>query len=229
MNHPDIRYWFVGLAMLAAAGLSVAMTPTESDTSASPSLDLEVMIPEQFGDWRVDPSIVPIAPPPDLAAKLRQIYTQTLSRTYVNRRGDRIMLSIAYGSEQTEGLQTHVPEVCYPAQGFQVIKQQIAAMQSRFGEIGVKQLVATHGPRVEPISYWMTVGDKVTQAGLSWKLAQLRYGLTGRVADGMLVRVSNISRDERFSYALHQDFVNSLLDSVDPQYRVRLVGARDAS
>jgi EpsI family protein len=226
MKRTGMSYWLVGLAMLAAAGLTVAMTPTKR---AGLAVDLEVLVPKQFGAWRVDPTIVPIAPPPDLAEKLRKIYTQTLSRTYVNDRGERIMLSIAYGSEQTEGLQTHVPEVCYPAQGFQVIKHQLAAMQSRFGEIGVKRLVATHGTRVEPITYWMTVGDVVTQAGFGWKLAQLRYGLTGRIPDGMLIRVSNISRDEESSYSLHQDFVSSLLDAMAPADRTRLIGARTSS
>jgi EpsI family protein len=37
---------------------------------------------------------------------------------YVNASGYRIMLSLAYGSDQRGALQAHKPEVRYPAQGF---------------------------------------------------------------------------------------------------------------
>ena len=48
------------------------------------------------------------------------------------------------------------------------------------GELPVKQLVACHGVRVEPITYWVTVGDTAaTTKGWERKLVKLRYGLTG--------------------------------------------------
>ena len=57
-------------------------------------------------------------------AIINKIYNQTLTRTYINPRGDRIMLSIAYGRDQSDALQMHKPELCYPAQGFRLLNNQ---------------------------------------------------------------------------------------------------------
>jgi len=49
---------------------------------------------------------------------LDKLYSQILNRVYVNATGYRIMLLLAYGSDQHGSLQADKPEVCYPAQGF---------------------------------------------------------------------------------------------------------------
>jgi EpsI family protein len=55
--------------------------------------------------------------------KLRdELYSQFLNRVYVNATGYRIMLLLAYGSDQHGSLQADKPEVCYPAQGFALQK-----------------------------------------------------------------------------------------------------------
>jgi EpsI family protein len=223
---PRPRVVVTGLAMLVAAAVAVGMKPTRMLAEERARLDLDAMIPSQFGDWGIDTSIVPVLPSPDVQAKLNSIYSQTLARTYVNSRGERIMLSIAYGGVQEEGLQTHVPEMCYPAQGFDVLKQEAGELASRFGDLAVKRLVASQGRRVEPITYWMTVGDQVVRVGWRWKLAQLRYGLTGVLPDGMLVRVSSIQADERAAYRAHHEFVDAMLGAIDQRDRTHFVGSQ---
>jgi len=215
-----------GIAMLIAAGVAVAMKPTKMLAEERAKVNLEAMIPGEFGDWGVDASIVPVLPSPDIQAKLESIYSQTLARTYVNSHGQRIMLSIAYGGVQEEGLQTHVPENCYPSQGFDVLKQEAGELASRYGDLAVKRLVATQGRRVEPITYWMTVGDRVVLVGWRWKLAQLKYGLTGVLPDGMLVRVSSIEADERAAYRAHHEFVDAMLGAMAQADRTHLVGSQ---
>jgi EpsI family protein len=42
----------------------------------------------------------------------------------INPQGYRIMLSIAYGKNQSDALQLHKPEICYPAQGFTLLAKQ---------------------------------------------------------------------------------------------------------
>lgn len=219
-----LKHLVVMAMMLVAVGLAYAAKPRTRVADQAPRVDLESIVPQTFGDWKVDKSIPMILPNPELLAKVERIYSQTLSRTYVNSHGDRVMLSIAYGAEQNEGLQTHVPEVCYPAQGFTLITSSLNSIASRFGAFDVKRLVAQQGARVEPITYWLTVGDQVTQTGMRWKLAQLKYGLTGRIPDGMLVRVSNISKDSVSSYQLHDEFINQMLVSLEDSNRRRFVG-----
>jgi len=220
------RVLVAGLAMFVAAGLAVATKPTRKVADEAPRIDLEVLIPKQFGDWKVDPSIVPVQVSPDVQAKLDKIYTQTLARTYVNPRGERVMLSIAYGGDQGgESTQVHRPEFCYTAQGFQIVQSAVDDLATRFGALAVRRLVATQNYRKEPITYWITVGEYATLPGVGRKLRQLAYGLTGRVPDGMLVRVSTLGESAPAAYAVQDRFVNDLLSAVAPSERTRLIGA----
>jgi EpsI family protein len=210
--------------MLVAAGLALALTPTRKSADLNDKFDLGALIPKSFAEWRLDPTVVPIEPSPDLKAVIEKLYQQTLSRTYVNANGDRVMLSIAYGGDQSRSMAVHKPEVCYTAQGFQIVKDALGDMASRFGSIPVKRLVAVMGTRTEPITYWITTGDKVTRDGLAWRLTQLRYGLTGTIPDGLLFRVSTISKDEQASYAIQDSFSDELLAALSGRERGRLIG-----
>ena len=188
----NLKHLKIGIAMLVAAGLAVFMTPVQKVAEEGPKLDLETMIPKQIGEWRVDESIVPLQVSPDVQAKLDSIYNQMLSRTYIDNKGNRVMLSIAYGGDQRDSMKAHRPEVCYPAQGFQVVKQMEGTLQSTFGEITVKRLVAEQGKRIEPITYWFVTGGMVNATNLDRKISQIKFGLTGSIPDGLLFRVSSI-------------------------------------
>lgn len=216
---------WLGAVMCIAAGLTIAVTPTAKMADAGPKVDLEHMIPETFGDWRVDQSIVPLMVAPDVQAKLDKIYNQTLARTYVNRRGERVMLSIAYGGDQSDGMRAHRPEVCYTSQGFQIVRSLLDQIDTGYGALPVKRLVATSGRRSEPITYWMVVGKWIALSGFGQKLAQLRYGLTGTVPDGILFRVSTIDTEYEQAFAIQNSFVKDLLKAVQPSTRTRVAGA----
>lgn len=224
MKFINLRHLIIGIAMLAAAGLALALTPREKIADQGPKVDLEAMIPKQFGEWVMDEKVVPLQIDPTLKANLDRIYNQILSRTYINGKGERIMLSIAYGGDQSDSMAVHKPEICYPAQGFQIIKQTNATLETGFHSIPVRHLVALQNTRVEPITYWMTIGDKVPASGTSWKMEQLKYGLTGRVPDGLLFRVSSISADHDQAFAAQSGFINELLKNSSQEARARLIG-----
>jgi EpsI family protein len=122
-------------------------------------------------------------------------------------------------------LQVHLPEVCYVAQGFDMLKVGEGALATRFGRVPVKRLVARQDSRNEPITYWITVGDKAIRSSFEQKLQRLAYGLSGKIPDGMLVRVSTIQTNEQLAYQLQDRFVGQMLDALDPGGRVRLLGA----
>ena len=210
--------------MFAASAAAVALRPTHKLADAGPKVDLEAMIPKQFGDWRIDTTIAPVLPAPDVQAKLDKIYNQVLARTYINGRGQRVMLSIAYGGDQSDSMQVHLPEVCYAAQGFQINKTSLGQLATDYGALPVKRLVASLNSRVEPITYWITVGDKVVNSGMKRKLAQLKHGITGSVPDGTLVRASSIERDEVNAYALQEGFLRQMLSAMQLSDRSRIVG-----
>lgn len=215
----------IGVLMVASAILAVVLKPHERMADELPPIALADAIPKQFGDWHIDNSIVPVDPSPDVEAKLQEIYSQTLARTYANSEGQRVMLSIAYGADQSgDGNQVHRPEFCYTAQGFQLISSNIGSLVTEYGKLPVRRLLAVQGRRNEPITYWITIGDQATLPGFRRKLSQLAYGLTGTVPDGMLVRVSSINSNTESAYELQAKFVRDMLASMDPQDRIRAAG-----
>ena len=88
----------LGALLLGAAILSRAVAPGVKMSDQRPSFSLETAIPQAFGEWRLDNTLVPLQVDPETQSRLNKIYNQTLSRTYVNPRGERVMLSIAYAA-----------------------------------------------------------------------------------------------------------------------------------
>ncbi|MEW6676737.1 MAG: exosortase-associated protein EpsI, B-type [Pseudomonadota bacterium] len=222
------KSFVIALAMLIAASLSVFLTPDKRLADQGPKVDLEALIPQQFGDWKLDNSIIPIQVSPDVQAALDAIYNQTLSRTYMNDQGQRIMLSIAYGSDQGgDSMQVHRPEYCYKAQGFDLDVQGDETLNTKYGAITVRRLLGEQRARVEPITYWITIGDKTLLPGLQRKLTQMAYGLTGEIPDGLLFRVSSIDRNPEKAYQIQDQFVAQLLDAVPTSTRIKLIGKQN--
>ena len=215
----------LGGVMVASSVLALALKPTRRVADQQPPVALEKMVPAAFADWRLDRNVAPVTVAADVQARLDVLYNQTLNRTYVDAQGRRVMLSIAYGGDQSgDGTQVHRPEFCYAAQGFQLMRNVAGDLGTRYGVLPVKRLLAVQGRRNEPITYWVTVGDRATVPGLGRKLNQLAYGLTGRVPDGMLVRVSSVDADTHNAYRLQERFINDLLGALPAQDRARIAG-----
>ena len=224
MNKAITRNIVLAVLMGATAAVTHAVAPTVKMADQRGKFDLQTRVPSSFGEWRVDPNVTPLQVDPDTQARLDRIYNQTLSRTYINRSGERIMLSIAYGGDQGDNMGVHKPEVCYVAQGFDVRDAHMNDLATSYGTLPVKQLLAVAGARSEPITYWINVGNAVRRPGLDQRLEELKIGLTGMVADGMLVRVSSIDTDTAKAYQLHASFVRELVAAMPPQDRARLIG-----
>ena len=225
MNGLRWRALVVALLMLAGSAAAVLAKPTKSLADQIGIPNLEAMLPKQFGDWRVDTSLPTILPSPDVQAQLDKIYNQVLSRTYVNKSGQRIMLSVAYGGDQSDGTSAHRPEVCYPAQGFAITSNLKTSLHMGGRELQARRLMSKLGQRNEPITYWVVVGDEVVTTGIGQKLAQMRYGLRGVVADGMLVRISSIDSDMDRGHKLQEQFASDLFNSIDHAAATRLFGS----
>lgn len=214
---------FLLLSLASAAG-AVAWRPTQRLADTRPRVDLETLFPKAFGDWRVDERTPALLVSPDQKALLDKIYNQTLARTYVNSRGERIMLSVAYGGDQSDATRAHRPEVCYPAQGFQILSSRDGPIDIGSRRLRVRQLVSRQGGRVEPITYWIMVGEHVTLSGTEQKLAQLSYSTRGIVPDGMLVRVSSIDQDTTKAYALQQRFIAGMARAIAANEQSMVIG-----
>jgi EpsI family protein len=210
--------------MLAASGAAMLARPSIKAGDEAPRASLDEMVPRRFGDWREVPAAAVEVVNPETRALIERLYADTLARAYVNSAGYRIMLSLAYGSDQRGDLQAHRPEVCYPAQGFTVHENEPAHLATRFGEIPGRQLLTSLGARREPVTYWFTLGDRAVHGQLQKRLVELRFGLSGRIPDGMLFRVSSIDADAAQARRFHLEFIESLLAHVPATARRRLAG-----
>lgn len=210
--------------MLLAAAVAAGMRPDRLLADERPTIDLDTMVPKAFGQWRDPGEIALQIVNPEQSALLKTIYTQTLTRSYVNAQGYRIMLSIAYGRDQSDNLQLHKPEICYPAQGFTLDSKQGGSLVLGEQSIPSTRLLTHLGKRVEPVTYWTVVGDHVTTSSVNKKLTEMRYGLQGVMPDGMLVRVSSIDRDTEQAYRLQAEFAAALVAAIAPEHRSRFSG-----
>lgn len=212
-------------AMLMAAGAGEAMKPSRVLADELPPLDLQTMVPVRFGEWTEVSGASAVVSDPTLDATLAQFYSQTLLRTYENRRGQRVMLSLAYGRNQNSwNTAAHRPEFCYDAQGFTVTGKGVHSLALEGHDIPVVRMVGARGGRHEPVTYWVTLSDSVAVPGLSRKLQQIRYGMQGLIVDGMLVRMSSLGGDDATEFALHHAFARDLEQALPASHRARFFG-----
>jgi EpsI family protein len=220
-----IRAITAAIVMTSAAAIATVMTPTQRIVDSLPKLELETAIPKSFGDWKMDERAVGGVVNPQQTELLNKLYSQIVTRTYYDSRGYRVMLSIAYGEDQRDGNQLHYPEVCYPAQGFQVISNRAGVLNTGLGDIPVKRLETNLSQnRYEPVTYWTTIGKQALTGGTTKKVAEMRYGLRGEIPDGLLFRVSSIDRDSVAAFAIQQQFVDALVLALPGDVRPRIAG-----
>jgi len=211
--------------MSAASVGATYLMPQADVTSKSQVPDLALMLPKTFGRWSEDRNTVPLEVSPDVARILGTIYDATLSRTYTNTENQSVMLSIAYGANQSRALQLHKPEVCYSSQGFRIGNQSLGMWRFDGVTIPTMHLVGTLGKRIEPVTYWMRIGNDIARGWLEQNLIRLKYGTRGSIPDGVLFRVSSISSDTDAAFELQRSFVQELLVAMTPEARRMFVGS----
>ena len=216
--------WLLALVMCGAAVAAGSIRPT---TIVETNF-LEPTVPATFGEWREVQEVGQISNP-EIDDLLRRIYAEVLTRTYVNKTGYKIMLSIARSANQIGIHQAHRPEICYVAQGFKLRGEMEGGvpLMTSYGSIPANQLTATIGSRVEPITYWQTMGDEVVDSQWDKRMAQLHSFRTRKSFGGLLFRVSSIDGDSRGAFAMQQKFVADMMKSVPSEARSRLGGLKE--
>lgn len=225
--HPLSLY--LALIMVILSITAFALRPTQRMSEQKQQINLEAMIPHQFGDWKEDLQSSNLLVDPSVTEGLNKVYLQNISRTFINSSGQRVMLAIAYGGDQNDMMQVHKPEICYTAQGFYIEKSHDSSFSTDYGSFTVRKMIAVKGPRLEPVTYWVTIGNKVAVNPIQWRLERIRYGLTGVVPDGLLFRVSTIGDDIDAGYTVQQQFVAELMNAISSDARGRLLGIKDGT
>ena len=231
MRNNSLQAIFAAIAILATALLAQVLTPRALMASASSSVSLEKVIPQQFGQWTYTPNVGLITPTEpegvvDTNKIAAKIYSQELGRGYTDREGHVVMLLIAYGPVQNYRLKSHRPEVCYTAAGFRVSNKSFADVTYRDGvpPVQVERLITERESRFEPVSYWRRVGHDISNGIFENQITRLKYGIRGLIPDGALVRVSVIGLPADQSFQLQDQFIRDLLNAVNPESRKFLIG-----
>ncbi|QNN67123.1 EpsI family protein [Sphingomonas lutea] len=183
---------------------------------------LAEQFPERLGAW-VALEQEGIVRPPEQGAKSR--YDQEVSRVFAAPDEPSVMLLVAYGSTQSDTLQVHRPEFCYPASGFKILETRDVSQPVTSGlSLPAGFFTAVRGQRVEQVLYWVRLGDYFPDSWLQQHLARLKNSARGLVSDGILVRASVIDGDAQRASVLLSRFLQQLALQSTPLGRQALLG-----
>lgn len=214
--------------MLAAAcvvtsGAAAALTPRRRTSLMGPS-PIQSLAPIRVGRWTGRDVTDLVAPktPDSLESRL---YNQTVERVYEGGGDDQIMVLLAHGDTQSNELQLHRPETCYPAFGFQILASAARPLPlTPRAALPVREIVASIPGRQENIVYWTRLGEYLPTSESQQRADRVKIALHGEIADGMLARFSLISTDSDQAFAQLQGFVAEYVSAVARPLRPALVG-----
>ena len=218
------------LALVLAAVLAPWATPHLTVVTGAPSL--EDTVPRQFGDWKVQPSpYVQVSLSTGTDPNMDQPYDQTVMRTYVNSRGQQVMLALAWGKRQRQEVKIHRPDLCYIAQGYQIKSLETVQFEGlrapQNNAIIGKHMYVVNGNGGEAVSYWIRIGALYSEDALATRLHILYEGFNQRIPDGILVRASVRTRSSDgagLSWPLMDSFLSELVANTPRPTRQLLVG-----
>jgi len=234
MNASERRPALIATALLLTALAAWYLTPRLPASTGA--VALAQLVPQSFGEWReLKSSAATVDPRAQRPGETdpEAPYDDVLTRSYVNTRGEVVMLALAYGRNQRQEIKIHRPELCYIAQGFAVLRNADTRIpMSGFAPVDGTRMLVSGAGRSEAVSYWIRIGDVFSRSAWKTRAHIFRQGMQGRVVDGMLVRVSQIvpdaanTGDERF--AVQEQFLSDLVRAVPASARRLFVGGASA-
>ena len=215
-------------AALCAAGLAgaEALRPrTRIDLLGD--LDLSDTIPMKFGAWSAELGGDLVIPQTEdsLAARL---YAKQIARSYFHPDLETpVMLLIAYGASQSDALQLHRPEACYPAVGFTIEDRRFSELPiGRGAALPAVDLTARADPRLEDIVYWTRLGEYFPRSAGEQRKDRLAMSMEGYIGDGVLVRASMVRLGEVPQHKAIGEFLAGLLQASAADGRRVLIGTQ---
>ena len=222
------RDLLIGGACVAAAGAAYGLKPRRYEPLLREGKVAD-LVPASFGPWTSEDISDPLAL--NQGGLAGRLYSELVVRAYTHgETRDVIVMLLAYGARQSDDLQLHRPEVCYPAFGFTLTRNEPSTIPLRRPTVvlPVRRLSAESPERRESIIYWSRLGEDLPQNGSEQRSARFRNALNGVIPDGLLSRFSVASSDPQSSWTLIADFVRTLL-AATPRTGLRvLIGSERA-
>jgi EpsI family protein len=223
------RDLLIGAACLAGAVGGAALKPRR-DVQLLKGGKVADLTPATFGGWTSEDVGDPYAVngKGTLSAKL---YNELVVRQYINQAAEvGIVMLLAYGGKQSDELQLHRPEVCYPAFGYNLVRNEPLSLPIAPGvTLPARRLAAEMDDHRESIIYWSRLGELLPQDAGQQRAARLRSGMQGIVPDGLLCRFSMVGENVEQNWKVLDAFVVELLAAIAPGKRNVLIGNERAN
>lgn len=218
------RDLFLGGGCAAAGGLAYWLKPRKRLVLLSGAKMADIL-PLKFGDWSAENSDG-LVQPKDADGLAATLYSEMVGRIYHQAStGANIMMLVAYGDTQSDLLQLHRPEICYPAVGFNLVSAVKAKLELPGGrEVPVRHVVATAQDRQENIVYWARMGEYLPDSSNEQRRVRLATAMEGYIPDGALVRFSMVQPDSDKAFETMNNFILRLLKAISPAKRSALIG-----
>ena len=141
-------------------------------------------LPTEFNGWRsVDLEI-------DQAVSDMLAADHNVQRAYLHPLGYQIFVYVGYYGTERGGTPEHTPDICYPAQGWQIVESMIQRAGGQ-GGFDLREFVVEQAGERRLVHYWYRTGS---QSGLTsvvgLRLRHVVDRMTENRGDGALVRLS---------------------------------------
>ncbi len=223
---PSRRDIVFGLGCAGALGAAEALRPRRTLTLMPAGAALSGLVPDRWPGWHQGGAgdiVIPQTP----GSLSDRLYREQLARVYRSDSGDHpdMMLLIAYGGVQSDGLQLHRPEACYPAVGFKLESRRFVELATPgLGPVPAVALTARAGQRVEDIIYWTRVGRSWPRTSAEQTWEYLRQAMHGYVGDGVLVRASAVREGDARQFGAVRNFLEGMVAALPPGARTGMIG-----
>ena len=218
------RDLLIGGACLAGAGTAYALIPRRR-LSLLGGVTVASIVPTHLPDW-TSRDVSDLVAPKEEDSLAARLYGETVGRVYrQTSTGAEVMMLLAHGDTQSDDLQLHRPEICYPAFGYSIHENQAVEIPLTSGvAIPGRELVAVAPDRRETILYWSRLGEYFPTSRSEQHLDRMRTAMKGIVADGILSRFSVQAVEPKAAIAIMLAFVPSLVKGMAPGRRSALIG-----
>jgi EpsI family protein len=220
------RHVVFGALGVAALGTSEVLRPRHKLRLLDSGGTIDKSLPDKFGVWSSERSSDYIGP--ELEGSLtRALYSEIAPRTYFDdETGDGVMLLAAYGDTQSDLLQLHRPESCYPAVGFNLRMSEAATVQLGGGlTLPGRKVIAYTNERNENIVYWTRMGEALPQSAGEQRRTRISQSIDGIVPDGILVRLSALG-DSDYAFGVLERFIPQFLRAIPMTRRKAFIGTK---
>jgi EpsI family protein len=212
-------------ACLTAAAASLALKPTRLVSLLAQGQKLDAILPRSFGDWSSRDVSDMFAPESEDSIEAK-LYAETAGRLYFQAStGTEILMLMAHGDVQSNELQLHRPEVCYPAFGFEILSSEAMAVYLAPRVVLPARRLIAQSPREELATiYWTRLGEYLPTSGTEQRWDRIRTAVDGYVPDGLLARFSIQGTEPERQIPVIQGFISTLVSQVATSSRGVLIG-----